>query len=110
MLAGLIAAFTGFFSYITRYANLDSLAGTIDESLYEQITQMFIPEKVLLLGELFSLSLVRSVLFGASPLDRKYSEQGDRYSHEKFLTFSDENVLGDLYPARFDFSSVGVVA
>lgn len=50
MLAGLIAAFTGFFSYITRYANLDSLAGTIDESLYEQITQMFIPEKVLLLG------------------------------------------------------------
>lgn len=49
-LIGLVAAFTGFFSYITRYANLDSLDGTIEAPLYEQITQMFVQEKVFLFG------------------------------------------------------------
>ncbi|ALV45357.1 hypothetical protein MB46_07480 [Arthrobacter alpinus] len=49
-LIGLVAAFTGLVSYITRYANLDSLDGTIDSSLYEQITQMFVQEKTFLFG------------------------------------------------------------
>lgn len=35
---GLIAAFAGLFSYLTRYANLDSLDGSIDGAVYEQIT------------------------------------------------------------------------
>ncbi len=47
---GLVAAFSGLFSYLTRYANLDSLDGVIDDAVYEQITQMFTQEKVFLFG------------------------------------------------------------
>lgn len=68
---GVVAAFAGFFSYMTRYANLDSLEGIVDDAVYEQVTHMFVQEKFFLLGGLI-LAIVGTIgiVFGIASRSR----------------------------------------